>query len=320
MHNASKTCQHLMTPLTLTRRLLSGLVLGLVITGCSASYNGERLFWKAQQVQAAALKNKKEANQLTAAETAKIVNAYAVVIQRVPGSIWAAQSQGTIGSLYATQKQYDKAREAYGLVVQNFNQYQGVALAARVAMAKTYELEQRWNEAMKWYNEIADLYPWSSAGLSAPLRIAVMYEKHQAPELATQSYERAVGMYTKRIPDAPTPEMAFIVKGYLALAYQRLSQWDLAVTTLEELLKARAGINRPLALLTLATIYDVKLHVPEKAIAAYTTFTQEFPNHPLGKVAKAQLGRLAALKTDSTSAAPMTPAIPAVPLPSTATR
>ncbi len=295
----------------------------LVLTGCSASYNGERLFWKAQQVQAAAFKNKKEASQLTPAGLTQIIRAYENVMHRVPGSIWAARAQGAIGTIYVTQKQYGNARDAYGLVVQNFSQFQEAALGARVAIAKTYELEQQWDEAITYYNEIADRYPWSEAGLSAPLYVAVLQGKYRTSELATQSYERAVGIYTKRFPDAPAPELAIRVKGYLAIAYQRLNDWNHAVATLEELLKVPAGVNRPLALLTLGIIYDTKLHMPEKAIAAYSQLLRESPEHPMGKLAKVQLERLnPSTKTDAAQAVPAisTPAMSAAPRSSTTTQ
>ena len=82
------------------------------------------------------------------------------------------------------------------------------------------------------------------------------------------------------------------MKGYLVLAYKRLGQWNDATKILEELVNMPAGTNRPLALLTLGAIYQTKLSNPEKAEAAYTKLVQEFPDHPFGKAAKAQLARM----------------------------
>ena len=265
------------------------LCLSLVVTGCSAVYNGERLFWKAKQLSAPIVKDPQSA---PSEQIAKAIDAFNVVTKKTPGTIWAARAHIAIGSLYSTQKQYDKAREAYQLVLQNYNQFQDLCLAARFMTAKTYEVQQDWNNAVKAYQAMTDYHPWSKLGLEAPLHIAQLYESHEQPDQATHAYEQAIGFYTKLIPDAPRPELAVQVKGYLVLTYHHLKQWTKEIATLEDLAGASSGVDRPLVLVSLGSLYESKLHDAPKAQAVYTKLAEEFPDHPFGQAAKQRLERL----------------------------
>ena len=284
--------------------MVSGCLVS-VITGCSASYNGERLLWKAQQLSTTIAK---DPTQATPEQVAKVVHAFQRVIKKTPGTVWAARAQSQIGSWYLAQKRYDQAREAYGQVLQEYSRYTEESLAARYAIAKSYEFENRWEDAIRQYHELIDHHPWSRMGLEAPIYIGLLYERHQQLEQANEAFERAASLYAKLIPEAPTAEAGVQVKSYLALTYERLGQWEKAAHLLADLSTLASGVNRPMLLMTLGTIYQTRLHDEAKAHEVYTKFLQEFPEHPLGKVVKEQLahhpGTTSA--TESLSAGPST--------------
>jgi tetratricopeptide (TPR) repeat protein len=267
------------------------LSVGLAATGCSASYNGERLFWKAQQLSEPISKNPDAA---TPEQYREAVEAFETVVKQAPGTLWAARAQLAVGSLYSLQKQFAKARAAYALVVQNYNSQKDLVVNARLATAKTYQAEDNWDEAVRVYNEIVEYHPWAKLGLEAPLYVAAVYRKQGKAEEATKAFQQAERLYTKRILNAPTPELANRVKGYLTIVYTQLEQWQDAVTILEEMAAVETGVNRPLVLLSIGTLYQSKLNEPEKAQEAYHRLLAEFPDHPFGKTAKAQLERLGA--------------------------
>ena len=273
-----------------------GLV--LLMVGCSPTYNGERLFWKAQQLNAVITKDPAKA---TPEQYTRAIAAYNRVVQQTPGTAWAARSHFAIGSLYGLQKQYEQAREQLRLILQNYNSERELCLDARLGIAKTYEAEQNIDEAVKMYDAIAEYHPWSRMGLEAPLYVAAVYKRQGKTELATKAYEHAVHVYTKLIPDAPTPDATNQVKGYLALAYQWGSEWIEAVKLLEEIVDAPSGVNRPLVLLTLGSIYQTKLGQLDTAEAVYRKLAQEFPEHPFGKTAKTQLEQMGQAATPSPS-------------------
>jgi tetratricopeptide (TPR) repeat protein len=290
---------------TMRRMVRNGLVAavaGLALGGCSESYRGERLFWKARQVSAPITQDPEKA---TPEQYEAAARAFQRIVQKTPGTVWAARAQLTTGSLYAAGKQYEKAREHYQLVLQNYHQYTEFVLNARLSIAKTYELEQNIDEAINIYDEISELHPWSQIGQAAPLYVAYAYEQQGRKEEATRAYERAVRTFTKRIPDAPNPELQAKVRGFLAHTYQRLGDWDEAVRTLEGLIAEPGGVNRPLVLLTLGAIYETKLSDRAKARTLYEQLVQEFPEHPLGNVARTQIEKLFGGVGEASPAAPI---------------
>ena len=293
--------------------LLAGVLAAGSLSGCSNDYNGERLFWKASQI-GGPLLTTTDLDKVDAQQATKAIAAYQHVIDSVPGSIWAARAQAAVGTIWAVQRQYDKARECYSLIFQNYNRYGELVLNARLAIAKTYEIEQRWDEAVKAYDEIMDYHPWSSVGMEAPIYVGRIYESRKNSEQASKAYERALRLYTKMIHDAPTPELAAQVKGYLALAYQRLARWDEAIRTLQEIVSQPTSPNRPLALLTLGAIYESKMSQPDQATSIYQQLIKEFPDHPLVRVAKLQLERIQKKSSDAATPSP-TKATPEVPEP-----
>ncbi len=274
------------------RRVLVFAVGAAVLAGCSEGYQAERLYWKARQSAASLTKDPTKASP---EEFEAVVRAFQRVIHKTPGTTWAARAQLTIGALSTAQKRYDEARAHYRLVLQNYNQYQELVLHARIGIAKTYEAEDQLEAAVKAYEEIADFHPWSLTGQSVPLYVAYAYERHGKKDEAMHAYERAVRVFTKRIPNAPTPELQAKTKGLLAHAYQRLGEWEEAIDTLETLVHEPAGIDRPLVLLTLGAIYQSKLRDRAQAQTVYEQLVQEFPEHPFGKVAQRQLDQLGVL-------------------------
>jgi tetratricopeptide (TPR) repeat protein len=156
------------------------------------------------------------------------------------------------------------------------------------------------------YRELSEFHPWSAIGMEAPLAIARSYEQRGLTAEAMDAYQRAVGTYSTRIAEGPSAELVTRAKGYLALVHQRLGHWDRAIDLLEELAGSE-GVNRPLVLLSLATIYQTKTGNAEKAGAVYGRLSQEFPEHVFGQVAKKQLERLQQPDMPEALSAPVTP-------------
>ena len=262
----------------------------VVLSGCSRVYNGERLFWKAQQL---SVPIEKDPSHATDEQFAKTIRAFERVTQEAPGTPSAAQAQYYIGTLYAFRKQYDESRRRYAVVLQNYFPYQPLCSAARWSIARTYELEQKWDLAVRAYREVAEYHPWSQLGLQVPLYVAAGYQKRDDPERAQETYQYAVKWYNRLVANAPSEESATQVEGFLVLAYQKLGQWNNTIRLLEKLTSTpRGGTNRPLLLLNLGTIYQMKLGNPERARGAYVKLIREFPDHPFTKIAKSHLEKI----------------------------
>lgn len=267
------------------RAITAVLISAVGLPGCSRNYQGERLLWKAAHAAAPMMNDPRQA---TPERVAEAIDAFGKVIERARGTNWAAKAHLAMGALHTGQRQYQQARDAYGLVLLNYGQYRDACLHARMAIAKLHELEQDIQAAAKMYEEIAQHHPWSEAGLGAPLYIAHLFERRKEPAQARRAYERAQQHYTRLMDDAPLPEPAIRMKGLLALAYQRLGRQERTARLLEELGKETNGLTRPLALLTLGAAYQT-LSDADRAAEAYAQLAEEFPEHPLGRAAKARL-------------------------------
>ena len=265
------------------------LTLAATLAGCSASYESERLFWNAHRLRAQILEDPGGASP---EQFEQAIEAFRLVTRKRRGSELAARAHLAIGSLYALQRQYGRAREAFETLVKEHGADRSLRLRGLAAIVRTHEAEQAWEEVVAAYRRIAEEAPWSVLGLEVPLRIAAVHEHAGEPEQGAREYRRAVETYRDQRANAPSPEVAGYVTGYLALAYQPLCEWRLAVETLEELADGPAAANRPLALLTLGAIYESKLSKQEQAEAMYQKLVREFPEHPLGTVARLHLEHL----------------------------
>lgn len=270
-------------------RVMVPLLLAAVTSGgCSEAYTGERMLWRAERLHAALAKQSAPAGQQ---QLAAVVEAYGNVTRTVPGTQWAGRALLAIGSLHAAQQRWDKAREVYGVVLQNHNKRADLCLTARTAIAKSFELEENWDAAVRMFHELSEFHPWSAAGMESPLYIAKGYEERKQSGEAARAYKRAVTVYMQRIAESPNEDLSWRVKSYLALTHQRLGEWDRAAEVLEELAQGPES-SRPLALLSLGTIYQTKLKDPQKAETVYHKLFEAFPQHPFGQAAKLHLDRL----------------------------
>ncbi len=262
------------------------LSMGLVLPGCSKSYQGERLFWKASQRSAAVLRDPEKAD---AEEFKRAIAAFQRVTDQTRGLIWGARAYLAIGSLQAAQHHYDEARKAYEQVVVYYDEFDELALTARLAIAKTYEAEQRFERAIDWYNQIVQFHPWSRIGLEAPLYVAQYYTQMGKVQRAQIAYEHAADIYRKRVEESPSQQMTNVANGYLAVTYQQLGDWKRAVEIMETLAQQQ-GVDRAAILMRLGALYD-KLNRRDKSTEAYAALVKEFPEHPLSQEAKRHLGQ-----------------------------
>ncbi|MBI2093508.1 MAG: tetratricopeptide repeat protein [Candidatus Omnitrophica bacterium] len=272
---------------TSRRKVACILIAATVLCGCSTQYKAERLLWKAQRLQKQIVK---QAEQATPQQYIDAIRAYEVVIESVPGTEPAGMAQEAIGSLYIMQKQFEKARQAYQLILQNYASLGSLGLRARVVIAKSYEMEKKWDQAVRSYRDIAAYHPFSPAGLEAPIYVGKIFAYRKQKEQAAKAYQQAVRAYLKLIPDSPTPQMQVLVKQLLAGAYQELGEWKQAVSILEEIRQSKeAKASRPFILVNLARIYQTQLGETQKAQELYAVLAKEYPKHPIGKFASGQL-------------------------------
>lgn len=261
----------------------------LAAGGCSVNYQGERLFWNAEQAHRAALQ---DAAAASPAQLRAAIDAFERLARETRGTSWAGEAQMTIARLHASRGEFAPARERYELVLREYDQFAPLCLQARIALARSLEAEGRWADAVRVYEELPVRHAWTVPALEAPVYVAGLYDRLGRRQEAARAYTQAIELYLKWIAKAPTLELVASTKGYLALAYDRRGDWKAAIKTLEELARDPAAPNRPFVLMTLGSLYQTRAEDPERARKAYDELAEQFADHPLAKEAQVRLEHL----------------------------
>ncbi len=265
------------------------LALGLAIcSGCGPELTGKRLYMEAKEQLASIQDPAKASKELIA----KPIQGFERVVQRAPGTVWAARADVTLGSLYASRGEYDRAQEAFARLTKDCGTYLDLCGTARLGIAKIYEAQNRWDQAIAMYDELAKQHPWAGPGLAAPLYVAGLYHDHGDEQAAKAAYERAAQFYVERVPQAPTAALKAQAQEYLISIYQRLHQWDKAIAALQELLQEPDGVDKPRVLMEIAAIYERDLKDASKAQDVYSEIVAKYPEDAMAEGARQRLEEL----------------------------
>jgi len=259
-----------------------------ILVGCGPELTGKRLFMEAKEQLASIQDPAKASKELIA----KPIQGFERVVQRAPGTVWAARAEVTLGSLYASRGEYDRAQEAFTRLTKGCGTYLDLCGTARLGLAKIYEAQNRWDQAIAMYEELAKQHPWAGPGLAAPLYVAGLYHDHGDEQAAKAAYERAAQFYVERVPQAPTAALKAQAQEYLISIYQRLHQWDKAIAALQELLQEPDGVDKPRVLMEIAAIYERDLKDASKAQDVYSEIVAKYPDDAMAEGARQRLEEL----------------------------
>ena len=211
----------------------------------------------------------------------KALDVFHRIIQKYPHDKNLGQVYLGIGGIYLAQKYYDKARDAFQSVLNNYRNDRNSCLQAQISIARTHELENNWNKALNEYNWAVENYPNTLASLEIPLYIAAYYQKGQQRDLARAAFENAIKQYQQVMDRNPETVLATIALDYIAACYTGLEKWQEASETLQSLTKQELpGPKLVDTYLKLGTIYEEKLNEKEKAFEVYSTLLQKYPQLP----------------------------------------
>lgn len=262
-----------------------------LLSGCSAEYAGERLFWQAERIKA---QLPADPQQVTPPQVAAVVNAYQRVTQRVPGTEWAVKAQEAVGLWYLSLGRYPNARDALTPICRNYDNFPRYCAMSLVSIGRSYEAEQAWDAAVRTYEELSVKYPWTKVWYEAPLYAAQAYERAHDAQRTTAAYQQAIEEYRRRLIMARSdPQRVAQLERHLLLAYEGVGDWAKAAKTLEGLASRAPSADLPELLMRLGRLYHQRLHDAAKADALYARLIAQFPQHPLALEALLVRQRLA---------------------------
>ncbi|MBN1587789.1 MAG: tetratricopeptide repeat protein [Candidatus Omnitrophica bacterium] len=263
------------------------IISSLGLSGCGGDYQAERLMWEARQESRFIQGDPK----LVPAEAwENVVQAYQKVLDKAPGSKLAAQAQFNIATVYLRQLDLEKAREAYGKVLQNYSKDRRLSSEAYFIIGRTHELENHWDKAVESYENLVLYYGDTLKGLQVPIYIAEGYKRRGQIEEARAAYEKALKGYDKRAEDSSSGNFKAHAYGFKAWAYESEGDWANALNTHMSVANEYPESDRaPLSLFTAALIYQQKFQDMDRAVQLYKTLLSRYPKHRLTQFAILQV-------------------------------
>jgi tetratricopeptide (TPR) repeat protein len=265
------------------RSLIIGLALSsvFIFSGCSEQYKMERMVWHADQEAKPILINE---GGVPSYEFNRVLGLYRKIIDAKPGSGFALDAQFKIAKLYVADNSFDQAHLEYDAIIDNYKDNKELVANALFLKAQSYEVEKKWPEALKLFEQIKEKYPKTAKALSVPMYIARYYMENEDTVAAVKAYQSGITYYQKIVDTYPNTKASFLCENLIIRAYLEMSCWQDALNYIDSLdKKYKLG---PDTLMIMAQIYKEKLNDPIKAQAVYDRILKDFPDNKIAKSIK----------------------------------
>lgn len=267
-------------------RFLSVLILGLMLAGCSESYEAERRLWWL----------KKEVDEVVVSPEAvndprvgELINKLTAFAEEMVLTNSAGEALMLAGSIQVLQEDFEAARSTYETIRSRYPGRTTLSLQALAAIATTYESADDWPGAVNIYEQMAEEFPETSAGLEAYLYVGQRYASVGDDANARKYFGRGLDLYNERLKVEFTPPQVRRLMGYKAIALQALKRWEDAADALASLARMQQGEERFRVLVSLARLYEARLEQPQRAIEIYRVILGEFEDPRIQEMARRRL-------------------------------
>jgi tetratricopeptide (TPR) repeat protein len=209
------------------------------------------------------------------------LNLFQELLARYPDHEIVPSVQLEIAAVHMERENYDKARELLGAIVQKYRDQPALAAHAHELIARSYERQGQWEQALNDYRWLAKQYEGQPPALTAPLHIARYYTEQNNQVLAEKAYSEAVEYYQGIINKYPKSMVAALAQEQIANCFIVQRKWQEAVTATSKIAQILDNnVGRVSTYLLLGRIYET---TDQRQLAAkvYAEFIKQFPQHPL---------------------------------------
>lgn len=197
-----------------------------------------------------------------------------------------------IALIYMERQNYDKARELLRAIIQKYQDKPALAARAHEQIARSFELQGQWEQALNDYRWLAKQYEGHPPALSAPLHIARHYTEHNNPALAEKAYAEAIEYYQGIINKYPKSMVAALAQEQIANCFMVQQKWQEAASAASKIAQVLDNnVGRISTYLLLGKIYETT-DQRQLAVKVYKEFIAQFPQHPLVGSIEARVRRL----------------------------
>lgn len=263
---------------------ISVIFLALAISGCgNDQYAIEKQYWQAQRQAEKIFKNP---NASPPRELQRIVSALDTFAKKYSKNILSVEAEFSIAKLYIVKEEYEKARSVLKELINKYNKSEPACAEALFLIGNSYEIQNKWQEALLQYKKIMQQYPVTIRGLNVPIYIAQHYKIKYQPDLMISALQEAIAYYKGLSAKYPLTPLAFNTDILVAQCYMAMKEWQSAINALNHVVETyKNKLNAEQILLNIAVIYEQQLKNRDKAKETLQKFIKDYPKSKLTKPA-----------------------------------
>ena len=218
---------------------------------------------------------------------------YNKLLERPADSTYTPKAILESGQVMFLNRRFSEARQRLYNLLDNFDYARELYPQAQLFIGISYEEEGDFRSAEDAYTAVIENYPTNSLAFDTYLRLPEFFAKQDKNQMERQWYNRAEDFYKNTGEDYEDHALGVAASEYLARFYIRYEKWYDAVDALKEMLRKypdyRVSNN---ALFQIASIFDLRLDMPDSAKHYYQKQIDTYPDVPVSRKAKEKLQQL----------------------------
>jgi TolA-binding protein len=266
-------------------------LVSLLLSGCvNDQYSMEKEFWQAQKQSEHIFKNP---HATPPAQVNRVLKTLKLFSKDHPDSTLAIEAEFTIARIYTIKQQYEDARTQLKEIMKTFSTSQPVCAEALYMIGNSYQLEDKWPQALEEYKKIISKYPLTGRGISMPIYIAQYYKVKYQPDKMIAAYREAVEHYRGMAKTYTFSPLGLQAYRLIIESYIEMGEWKDVIDTYNSMLTIYKG-KMPMdsLLLEMAVIYKKQLNDDVKAKESLEELLKQYPKSKLAPSAKKLLKEL----------------------------
>ncbi len=280
------------------------IILILVFAGLTFLDQGryameKKLWWAQKQYEQIARDPKAAPDQ----NYEDLVNQYRKIANQFPSAALTRKVYIKIGKVYLLKKDYVKARAAFQESMTRYPDDSVLHSEALMHMGSSFEIEAKYDEAKRIYQQIIEQYPLTDIGMSMPMYLITLNSKIGRPADAEKASLEALSFYEAISKKDPETKYAFAAQRMLAAVYFARGDTQKGVNILGQMLTKYADKNElmtpqqiVLIVKTINTMSVANLKDYDTPIAIYQDFLNQNPRHQYGMYLQQTINGLKELK------------------------
>jgi outer membrane protein assembly factor BamD (BamD/ComL family) len=225
---------------------------------------------------------------LSAAETAwrnddveQALKDYDQYFALYPNHSMAKSAAQQVGVLHERRKEHEQAREWYTRAIQ-FSQDESSVAALQILIGKSFQYDDKWEEASAVYRDIEAHYAHHPFVLEIPLMTAIHHQTEGEDVKSLQILDEALTLYQNEVDQAPGSERAAYARQLRHHALVQKGDWAAVMANLDvEMSNSQVDQVKGRWFFLKGLIAQNHMKDNEKAISIYDNFLEKYPDHPL---------------------------------------